>query len=290
MYNMNRLVALAFLPALWTARVQGYAIDPADPTITAAPEHNLLLQERQNSYVTCSDWPIVGGGFPLCAASSTCLVQDTSLGFAGCFYSSATSFPYTTSCFNYPNPLAAPAPGELYCSAASPSCGYIQFESGFSTWFKPGCSTYHYTLTAVFAPSTTSGGAATSTTPYYYSYTSSYSYTYSTSTSTSDLPSMSTDPAPSPEPSSSTNAAVIGGAVGGAVGGIAFIAGAILLFFFIRRRNRRTAQAQGFGTGVGTAVEQPPPEYKSPRNLEPPAEYKAPATDVKPTTYVSEHC
>lgn len=61
MYNMNRLAALAFLPALWTSLVQGYAIDPADPTITAAPESNLLLQERQANTFTCSDWTIPGG-------------------------------------------------------------------------------------------------------------------------------------------------------------------------------------------------------------------------------------
>lgn len=63
MYTMNRPVALALLQVLWTSCVHGYAVAPAHPTITAAPERNLLLQGRQGSSVTCSEWSISGGQY-----------------------------------------------------------------------------------------------------------------------------------------------------------------------------------------------------------------------------------
>jgi len=43
--------------------------------------------------------------------------------------------------------------------------------------------------------------------------------------------------------------------------------------------------------GAGIAVEQSPPEYKSPPPVsQPPREFHAPAMENKNPAYVSEHC
>ncbi|MCJ1285362.1 hypothetical protein MMC26_004702 [Xylographa opegraphella] len=269
------IMVFAFVQALWTSSVQGYALSPPHPSITQAPAYNLLLQERQDSggSVLCSQWSIPGVGVPVCQAGLTCIFQSDGNN-EGCFPPTATEVAFTTNCYDYPNTWDGSGIipiNDIYCPSSAPACGEYVFSNAGGAWTNLGCSITAYSFTAfqiaAFSNSPVPTAAVTTVviteTPIVPVVSSTTS-----APSTSTPMTSSTTPSPvSPSASSSTTAAqpantgeskvseaaTIGGAVGGTVGGLGALIGGVATWYYLRKKHalrRREAAAAARGEGA----------------------------------------
>ncbi|MCJ1399583.1 hypothetical protein MMC11_002785 [Xylographa trunciseda] len=267
------ITTLAFVQVLWTSGVQGFAVSPPRPSITEAPAHNLLLQERQNGgdYVQCSQWTIQGVGVPQCNPGLTCMFQSDGNN-EGCFPSTATQVAFTTNCYPYPTTWdgSGLTPiNDIFCPASAPACGEYVFSNTGGAWTNLGCSTTSYFYTAyqiaAFSGSSlataggttlvitvTPTGSVSSIPPTSTPTPSTPTITPAPSTPTSATPSSassaapatSTAPAPPPDNGDSkiSEAATIGAAVGGTIGGLGALIGGLATWYYLRKKHNLKAQ------------------------------------------------
>ncbi|MCJ1396378.1 Mucin-2 [Xylographa bjoerkii] len=263
------MTILTFLQALWASRVQGYAVSPPHPSITQAPAHNLLLQERQvtGDYVTCSQWTIPGFGVPVCNPGLTCIFQSDGNN-EGCFPPAATEVAFTTNCYAYPTTWdgSGTTPiNDVFCPFSAPACGEYIFSNAGGAWTNLGCSSTSYFITAYQiaafsnaplptaavttvvitetpAPATSSTTPTTTPVPSTPSTTSTPSSTAPISTSSSASSTTTAPPQPTDTGNKASDAATIGGAVGGTVGGLGALIGGIAIWYYLRKKHALKAQ------------------------------------------------
>jgi len=267
-------VLLTSLQLMWTSSVQGYAVSPPDPMITAAPEYNFHIEARQDSFVPCTEWAFPDGSHPQCDQYSTCVSGTMGDMYgAGCGAADVTSWLFNTACLDYSAYLTTGYPNVVYCPQTEQFCLAYLYSSFGVEFTDYGCDTISGFIATAYwnasasptaavsssaASSTTAFTSTTTTTPVATSpvATSPIAPTTSASSTQSAVPASGG----SSSSGSSSNAATIGGAVGGAVGGLALVIGGILIWYFLRKKRNQQNPNQFHAP----PTQQTPPQYHAP--------------------------